>query len=140
MDARSGDDGAGRAPRTRRGARAVLAARTRLPDRHGRSVHLRAEDFRAGNPRFVGEAAAANQAIVDAVAVVAERHDATPAQVALAWVHGRAATLGVPVVPIPGTKRIKWLEDNVAAADLELTDQDLAELDPLSEQVSGSRY
>jgi aryl-alcohol dehydrogenase-like predicted oxidoreductase len=97
-------------------------------------------DFRARNPRFVGEAAAANQAIVDAVAAVAARHDATPAQVALAWVHGRSAALGVPVVPIPGTKRIKWLEQNVAAAELELTDQDLAELDPLSEQVAGARY
>jgi aryl-alcohol dehydrogenase-like predicted oxidoreductase len=99
-----------------------------------------AKDFRARNPRFVGEAGAANQAIVDAVAAVAGRHDATPAQVALAWVHGRSAVLGVPVVPIPGTKRIKWLEENIAAADLTLTGEDLAELDPLGDQVAGARY
>jgi aryl-alcohol dehydrogenase-like predicted oxidoreductase len=99
-----------------------------------------ANDFRARNPRFVGEAQAANQAIVDAVAVVAARHEVAPAQVALAWVHGRTAQLGIPVVPIPGTKRIKWLEQNVAAEALELTAEDLAELDPLGDQVVGARY
>jgi aryl-alcohol dehydrogenase-like predicted oxidoreductase len=97
-------------------------------------------DFRANLPRFTGEARDANQAIVDAVAAVAARHDVPPAQVALAWVHGRSAALGVPVVPIPGTKRIKWLEQNVAAADLDLSEADLAELDALGDQVVGARY
>ena len=97
-------------------------------------------DFRANLPRFTGEARDANQAIVDAVAAVAARHDVAPAQVALAWVHGRSAALGIPVVPIPGTKRIKWLEQNVAAAELELTEADLAELDALGDQVVGARY
>jgi aryl-alcohol dehydrogenase-like predicted oxidoreductase len=104
------------------------------------SAAMGANDFRAGNPRFAAEARGANQPIVDAVASVAARHGATPAQVALAWVHGRSAQLGVPVVPIPGTKRIKWLEQNVAAADLILTGEDLAELDPLADQVAGARY
>jgi aryl-alcohol dehydrogenase-like predicted oxidoreductase len=48
--------------------------------------------------------------------------------------------LGIPVVPIPGTKRVKWLEQNVGALDVTLDDADLAELDPLGEQVVGSRY
>jgi aryl-alcohol dehydrogenase-like predicted oxidoreductase len=99
-----------------------------------------ARDFRANLPRFTGDARDANQTIVDAVAAVAARHDAPPAQVALAWVHGRSAALDIPVVPIPGTKRIKWLEQNVAAADLELTEAELAELDALGDQVVGARY
>jgi aryl-alcohol dehydrogenase-like predicted oxidoreductase len=98
------------------------------------------KDFRANLPRFQGDARDANEAIAAKVAEVARRHDVTPAQVALAWVQGRAATLGVPVVPIPGTKRIAYLEQNVAALDLELTDTDLAELDPLGDQVVGARY
>jgi aryl-alcohol dehydrogenase-like predicted oxidoreductase len=98
------------------------------------------KDFRGRNPRFTGEAGRSNQAIVDAVRAVAQRHAMAPAQIALAWVHARSARLGVPVVPIPGTKRTRWLEENVAALDIELTAQDLAELDPLGEQVVGARY
>lgn len=99
-----------------------------------------AQDIRATNPRFSGEAWVANQRVVAAVSAVAQRKGVTPAQVALAWVHGRAAALGVPVVPIPGTKRRKWLEQNVAALDVKLDDQDLARLDRLNEQVVGERY
>jgi aryl-alcohol dehydrogenase-like predicted oxidoreductase len=99
-----------------------------------------AKDFRANLPRFTGPAAEANQTIAAAVAAVAARKEVAPAQVALAWVHGRAAHLGVPVVPIPGTKRRKWLEQNVSALDVQLDDADLAELDPLAEQVVGGRY
>jgi len=97
-------------------------------------------DFRANNPRFAGEAGDANQAIADAVAAVAERKGVTAAQVALAWVCGRSETLGITVVPIPGTKRTTWLEQNVGALDVTLDDTDLAELDPLGEQVVGARY
>jgi aryl-alcohol dehydrogenase-like predicted oxidoreductase len=99
-----------------------------------------ARDFRARNPRFVGDAGEANQRVADAVAAVAARKGVAPAQVALAWVHGRAARLGVAVVPIPGTKRIKWLEQNVDALDVHLDDADLRELDPLDELVVGGRY
>jgi aryl-alcohol dehydrogenase-like predicted oxidoreductase len=99
-----------------------------------------ANDFRAGNPRFTGPGAEANQKIAAAVAAVAERKGATAAQAALAWVHGRSAALGVPVVPIPGTKRRKWLEQNVAAFDVRLDDADLTELDGLAAQVVGGRY
>jgi aryl-alcohol dehydrogenase-like predicted oxidoreductase len=98
------------------------------------------KDFRGRNPRFAGEAGAANQKIADAVAVVAQRKGVAPAQVALAWVHGQAERLGLPLVPIPGTKRVKWLEQNVSALDVTLSADDLAQLDPLSAEVVGARY
>ena len=92
-------------------------------------------DFRARNPRFTPEAMAANAAIVDRIRLVAERREATPAQVALAWVLAQ----GEHVVPIPGTKKVAYLEQNAAAADVTLTDEDLAELDALPAPV-GARY
>jgi aryl-alcohol dehydrogenase-like predicted oxidoreductase len=92
-------------------------------------------DFRAQNPRFTPEAIAANLAIVERVRAVAERHDATPAQVALGWVLAR----GDHVIPIPGTKRVTYLEENVGAAALRLTSDDLAELETLP-AAFGSRY
>jgi aryl-alcohol dehydrogenase-like predicted oxidoreductase len=101
---------------------------------------LDAKDFRGHNPRFAGDAGAANQAIADTVRRVAEAKGVAPAQVALAWVHGQAGRLGVPVAPIPGTKRVKWLEQNVAALDVALTPDELAVLDPLGDQVVGARY
>ena len=101
---------------------------------------LDARDFRSRNPRFTGDALTTNQAIADAVRGVAEARGVTPAQVALAWVHGQAGRLGVPLAPIPGTKRVKWLEQNVAALDISLTADELAILDPLGDQVAGARY
>ena len=98
------------------------------------------KDFRSRNPRFTGAAGAANQAIADAVREVAEAKGVTPAQVALAWVHAQGDRLGVPVVPIPGTKRVQWLEQNVAALDITLTPGESAVLDPLGDMVVGSRY
>jgi aryl-alcohol dehydrogenase-like predicted oxidoreductase len=94
-----------------------------------------ADDFRSGLPRFAPQAMAENQAIVDAVSVVAARHGATPAQVALAWLLAQ----GPGVVPIPGTKRVARLEENAAAARLALPAEDLAELDALP-APSGGRY
>jgi len=92
-------------------------------------------DFRARNPRFTEAAMRANAAIIDVVREVAARHDATPGQVALAWVLAQSDN----VVPIPGTTKLRHLEDNAAAADLRLTAEDLAELDRLPQPV-GSRY
>jgi len=97
-------------------------------------------DFRRRNPRFRGQAAQDNQAIADAVRKVAEAKGVPPAQVALAWVYAQEERLGVPMAPIPGTKRIKWLEQNVAALDVTLTADELAVLDPLAAQVTGARY
>ncbi len=101
---------------------------------------LGARDFRAHNPRFAADAAAANQAIADAVRQVADARGVAPAQIALAWVSQQSGRLGVPVVPIPGTKRVKWLEQNVEALEITLTDGELAVLDPLGDQVVGARY
>jgi aryl-alcohol dehydrogenase-like predicted oxidoreductase len=98
------------------------------------------KDFRSRNPRFTGEAGQSNQAIVDAVRGVADAKGIPPAQVALAWVYAQAERLGVSMAPIPGTKRIKWLEQNVAAMDVTLTADELAVLDPLGAQVAGARY
>ncbi|MFE0459660.1 aldo/keto reductase [Kitasatospora sp. NPDC058965] len=97
---------------------------------------LDADDWRHTNPRFTEAAIAANQPLADAVAVVAERNGATPSQVALAWVLAQ----GEHIVPIPGTKRMAYLEENVRAADLVLSAADLAELDALGDRVVGTRY
>jgi aryl-alcohol dehydrogenase-like predicted oxidoreductase len=101
---------------------------------------LDAKDFRSRNPRFAGGAARANQAIADAVREVADARGTAPAQVALALVYAQEERLGVPLAPIPGTKRVKWLEQNVAALDITLTPGELARLDPLAAQVTGARY
>jgi aryl-alcohol dehydrogenase-like predicted oxidoreductase len=106
-----------------------------LAGRFSSVADLPAEDWRSTLPRFQAEALAANQALVETVRAVAERHGATPAQVALAWVVAQ----GSRVVPIPGTKTPKYLLDNVAAADLDLTAADLAELDALP-APTGDRY
>jgi aryl-alcohol dehydrogenase-like predicted oxidoreductase len=99
---------------------------------------LTPNDFRANNPRFAR--ADANQVIADTVREVAESKGVAPAQVALAWVYAQQERLGVPVVPIPGTKRVKWLEQNIGALDITLTPGELARLDPLGSQVTGARY
>jgi aryl-alcohol dehydrogenase-like predicted oxidoreductase len=103
------------------------------------------QDFRRTLPRFDDENLAANEKIVDAVRVVAARHSAThtvsatqitPAQIALAWVLAQ----GSDVVPIPGTKRRTWLEENLRATEIRLTAGDLTDLGSLAAIVSGERY
>lgn len=98
------------------------------------------KDFRAKSPRFVGEAGDANEAIAETVTEIATRIGATPAQVALAWVGAQSTRLGLSIVPIPGTKRVKWLEQNVGAVDLELDAETLATLDGVGKRVVGARY
>ncbi len=93
-------------------------------------------DFRKNNPRFSSANASANQTLVAIVERVAQRRGATPAQVAIAWV----LTRGSDVVPIPGTKRVRYLEENVGAIDVTLTPEDLAELDTLADKAVGERY
>lgn len=92
-------------------------------------------DFRSTLPRFTQTAIDANQTVVDRVRAVAERHHATPAQIALAWVLAQ----GPHIVPIPGTRRLRHLEENAAAAAIRLNAHDLAELDELPD-VTGTRY
>jgi aryl-alcohol dehydrogenase-like predicted oxidoreductase len=104
------------------------------------SADFDASDFRARNPRFTPAAMAANTtAIVATVKAVAERIGATPAQVAIAWVLAQGIESGAAVVPIPGTKKLRFLEDNAGAAFVTLSADDLAELDALPAPV-GPRY
>jgi aryl-alcohol dehydrogenase-like predicted oxidoreductase len=93
------------------------------------------DDFRRGQPRFQAGNLDANLAIVEHLEAVAREHEATPAQVALAWVHAQ----GEDVVPIPGTKRRRYLEQNVAALDLALTADDLRGLEGAG-VARGDRY
>jgi aryl-alcohol dehydrogenase-like predicted oxidoreductase len=96
-----------------------------------------AGDFRRSLPRFDDEHLAANQRLVDAVKAVAARHHrATPARVALAWV----LTAAPDAVPIPGTKRRSYLDDNLGAASLRLTAEDMDGLNRLASMAVGDRY
>jgi aryl-alcohol dehydrogenase-like predicted oxidoreductase len=106
-----------------------------LAGRFASSADLPADDMRAALPRFQAEALAANLAIVAKVRAVGERVGATAAQVALAWVIAQ----GRLVVPIPGTKTPAYLADNAAAAGVQLSAADLAELDALP-APTGGRY
>ncbi len=96
---------------------------------------ITAGDMRGENPRFTPEAMEQNLALVDRVRAVAARHDATPGQVALAWLLAQYDRM----VPIPGTRRVERLTENAAAAKLVLPDDDLAELDALP-APAGARY
>jgi aryl-alcohol dehydrogenase-like predicted oxidoreductase len=92
-------------------------------------------DFRRYQPRFAGDNLADNIAIVEVIDGLAQAKGCTPAQVALAFVHA----LGHDVAPIPGTKRRTYLEDNVGALSVELTEEDLAALDAVG-VAQGDRY
>jgi len=95
-------------------------------------------DFRRNNPRFAGDALAANLALVERIRAMADEKGVKPGQLALAWVLAQ----GDDVVPIPGTKRRRYLEENVAAAAIELTAEDLARIDaeiPVG-AAAGDRY
>jgi aryl-alcohol dehydrogenase-like predicted oxidoreductase len=97
-----------------------------------------ADDFRSTVPRFQADAMAANQALVDLVTTIASEKEATPAQVALAWLLAQRPW----IVPIPGTTKLHRLEENLGSADLGLTDQDMVRMaDALSGiEVQGERY
>jgi aryl-alcohol dehydrogenase-like predicted oxidoreductase len=112
--------------------RGFLSGRFRSPD------DLPEGDFRRANPRFQGENFKRNLQIVDRVRELAGENDVTPAQLALAWVLHR----GDDIVPIPGTKRRPYLEENVAASDIDLTEDDLRRLDEAAPpgQTAGDRY
>ncbi|SNQ51325.1 putative oxidoreductase, aryl-alcohol dehydrogenase like protein [Frankia canadensis] len=97
---------------------------------------LAADDFRRGMPRMQGENLDANLAVVAEIEKLATEKGVTPAQLALAWVHHQ----GDDIVPIPGTKRRHYLEDNVAAAAVTLTADESARLAAAGEAVTGARY
>ena len=95
-------------------------------------------DFRNTLPRFTPEARKANQALVDLLGEIAKRKKATPAQIALAWLLAQKPW----IVPIPGTTKLKRLEENIGAASIELTPDDLREIDRAASKikVQGARY
>ncbi|MFG2859771.1 aldo/keto reductase [Streptomyces sioyaensis] len=101
---------------------------------------LTADDFRRTQPRFTGDNAAANAALLEPVRSIAEAHGATPGQIALAWLQQQATARGLAVVPIPGTRKRSRIEENAAATGIRLTAQDLALLEPIAGKVAGARY
>jgi aryl-alcohol dehydrogenase-like predicted oxidoreductase len=109
--------------------RGFLAGRFDSPD------ELDESDFRRNNPRFTGDNLERNMKLAERVKAVADAKGVTPAQVALAWVLSR----GDDVVPIPGTKRRTYLEQNAAAAGVELGADELSQLDAIGE-AAGDRY
>jgi aryl-alcohol dehydrogenase-like predicted oxidoreductase len=93
-------------------------------------------DFRRSNPRFVGEALEQNQRLAAKIREIAEEKGATASQLALAWVLAQ----GDDIVPIPGTKRVSYLEENWGATELELTAADLERIEAELPEVAGERY
>jgi aryl-alcohol dehydrogenase-like predicted oxidoreductase len=95
-------------------------------------------DMRSTLPRFTPEAMARNQVLVELLRRVAEEKHATPAQIALAWLLAQRPW----IVPIPGTTKRERLEENIAAADIELTPADLAEIEQAAAhiKIEGERY
>jgi aryl-alcohol dehydrogenase-like predicted oxidoreductase len=95
-------------------------------------------DIRSTIPRFTPEARKANQALVDLLASIAAGKNATPAQMALAWLLAQKPW----IVPIPGTRRVERLDENIAAVDVALSPDDLREIDSAASQieVQGARY
>jgi aryl-alcohol dehydrogenase-like predicted oxidoreductase len=95
-------------------------------------------DIRSHNPRFTPEAIRANRAVVALLERIAAQHDATPAQIALAWVLAQKSW----IVPIPGSRWLAHLDDNLGALDIALTADDLSEIDNAMSQITvvGNRY
>jgi aryl-alcohol dehydrogenase-like predicted oxidoreductase len=95
------------------------------------STKFDSTDFRTAFPRFTEEARKANQAVVDLLKQIAQRKNATPAQIALAWLLAQKLW----IVPIPGTTKIHRLEENVGSVSVELTDEDLDEIDAAASKI-----
>jgi aryl-alcohol dehydrogenase-like predicted oxidoreductase len=110
--------------------RGFLAGRFSSPD------EIEENDFRRSNPRFSGENFEANLRLAAKVKEIAAQKGVTPAQLAIAWVLAQ----GDDLVPIPGTKRRTYLEQNADAVDVELTDEDLQRIDAELPEVAGERY
>jgi len=95
-------------------------------------------DIRSRNPRFTPEAIRANRAVIDLLERIGAQHNATPAQIALAWLLAQKPW----IVPIPGSRKLERLDENNGAADIELTSEDLREIDDAMSTISvvGDRY
>jgi aryl-alcohol dehydrogenase-like predicted oxidoreductase len=110
--------------------RGFLSGRFKSPE------ELDVNDFRRHGPRFTGENLDANLRLAAKLAEIAGEQGITPAQLALAWVLAQ----GQDLVPIPGTKRRRYLEENAAAVDVVLSEQDLARIESELPPVAGARY
>ena len=95
-------------------------------------------DFRTTLPRFTPEARKANQALVDLLGTIAAQKNATPAQIALAWLLAQKPW----IVPIPGTRKLERLDENIGAVAVELTSDDLRKIDSAAAKITvqGARY
>lgn len=100
------------------------------------STSFGAGDFRGALPRFTPEAMKANQSLIDCIAAIGKRHDASPAQVALAWVLAQRPW----IVPIPGTTKAARIDENIAAVSLTLSADELEEIGTAGAAVQGGRY
>ena len=107
-----------------------------LTGRFKKSEDFSANDWRPKNPRFKDENFQHNLEAVSVVEEVAEEKGLTPAQVAIAWVHAQ----GDDIVSIPGTKRLKYLKENIKAADVRFSSQELQRLGTISQRIKGERY
>ncbi|MDX6328100.1 MAG: hypothetical protein QOI83_483 [Streptomycetaceae bacterium] len=104
------------------------------------SADLSGGDFRRFQPRFTGENAKRNADLLQPVRAIAEAHDASLGQIALAWVHQRSQEHGLTVVPIPGTRKAERVRENAAATRITLSPAELERLEPIAGQVAGDRY
>jgi aryl-alcohol dehydrogenase-like predicted oxidoreductase len=113
-----------------------MAFTSASPGGDGRSADT--SDFRNSVPRFSEENRKANQALVDLVGMIAAKKQATPAQIALAWALAQKPW----IVPIPGTTKVHRLEENLGATDVELTPDDLREIEITAARITiyGDRY
>jgi aryl-alcohol dehydrogenase-like predicted oxidoreductase len=102
------------------------------------NTQLGSNDFRSTLPRFTPEARKANQAVIDLLSAIAKKKNATPAQIALAWLLAQKPW----IVPIPGTTKLSRLEENIGAVAVELTPDDLREIDEAASKITveGARY
>ncbi len=109
-----------------------------LTGKMNESTTFHSSDFRNKLPRFTPEARKANRALVDLLGEIAKRKKATPAQIALAWLFAQKPW----IVPIPGTTKLKRLEENIAATEIELAQEDLREIENTASKidVQGARY
>jgi aryl-alcohol dehydrogenase-like predicted oxidoreductase len=109
-----------------------------LTGKIGEDARFDSSDFRSTLPRFTPDALKANQALIDLLARIGARKKATAAQLALAWLLARKPWMA----PIPGTTKLNRLEENIGAASIELTPEDMREIDEAASQITvhGARY
>ena len=118
--------------------RTALWARAFSRARSDEKTTFDSSDFRSTLPRFTPEALKANQALIDLLGSIAQRKKATPAQIALAWLLAQKPW----IVPIPGTTKLHRLDENIGAVAVELTPDDLREIDSAASKITvqGARY